>query len=282
MAQAAANQISYIRDKQPIINSSTGVEPRMDNSDVAIEFRDVTFSYPGRPNHPVLRRLNLKIHKGQSVGLVGPSGCGKTTIIALLERFYDISSGEILVFGQPLSLLDIHAYRAQVGLVSQETILYQGSIRENILLGIDDDVVDEERLVKACQAANIHDFITSLPDVYNTECGTRGLALSGGQRQRIATARALIRNPRLLLLDEATSALDTESEKIVQEALEQAARGRTTIAVAHRLSTVRHADQLFVLDAGQVVEQGTHAELIKRKGRYYEMCQAQSLDREVA
>jgi ATP-binding cassette subfamily B (MDR/TAP) protein 1 len=245
----------------------------------AIEFKNVTFSYPSRPNHRVLKNLNLRIHKGQSIGLVGPSGCGKTTIVALLERFYDISSGEILIYGQPLSSLDVKSYRARTGLVSQETTLYQGSIRENVTLGVPDEISDEE-VVKACKDANIHDFIMSLPDGYATDCGSRGQAFSGGQRQRLATARALLRNPDMLLLDEATSALDTESERIVQQALENAARGRTTIAVAHRLSTVQDADQLFVLDGGRIVERGTHGELLKRKGRYYEMCQAQSLDRE--
>ncbi|KAI9795552.1 MAG: multidrug-resistance transporter mdr5 [Piccolia ochrophora] len=280
-AHASANQILHLRSEVPPINSSTGAELMINDSDVAIEFKNVTFAYSSRPNHPVLRNLNMKIYKGQNVGLVGPSGCGKTTVIALLERFYDVTSGEILISGQALPSLDIQAYRAHTGLVSQETMLYQGSIRENILLGMNEDV-PEERLVKACRDANIHDFITSLPEGYETESGSRGLALSGGQRQRLAVARALLRDPRLLLLDEATSALDTESERVVQTALETAAKGRTTIAVAHRLSTVREADQLFVLDAGRVAEHGTHAELIARRGRYWEMCQAQSLDREAA
>jgi ATP-binding cassette, subfamily B (MDR/TAP), member 1 len=185
-----------------------------------------------------------------------------------------------LIYGQPLSSLDVASYRVSTGLVSQETTLYQGSIRENVTLGMSHDVSDEA-VIKACQDANIHDFIMSLPDGYATDCGSRGQAFSGGQRQRLATARALLRDPPLLLLDEATSALDTESERIVQAALENAAKGRTTIAVAHRLSTVQDADQLFVLDGGRIVERGTHGELLKQRGRYYEMCQAQSLDREV-
>jgi ATP-binding cassette, subfamily B (MDR/TAP), member 1 len=168
-----------------------------------------------------------------------------------------------------------------VGLVSQDTTLYQGSIRENILLGAaTDDQVSEERLVSACKSANIHDFIISLPEGYNTDAGSRGLALSGGQRQRIAIARALVRDPQILLLDEATSALDTQSEEVVQRALETAGKGRTVVAVAHRLSTVRGADCIFVLDAGRVVEAGTHTELVKRRGWYWDMVQAQSLDRE--
>ena len=239
----------------------------------------MSFCYPTRPDHPVLRKVNLKIRRGQNVALVGPSGCGKTTIVALLERFYDITSGEILIYGKPLSSLDINAYRLRAGLVSQETTLYQGSIRENVSLGIHRPVTDDE-IIQACKDANIHDFIMSLPEGYDTESGSRGLTFSGGQRQRLATARALLRNPDFLFLDEATSALDTESERIVQAALEKAKQGRTTIAVAHRLSTVQDCDAIFVLEAGRIVESGTHQELLRRRGRYFEMCQAQSLDRE--
>lgn len=284
-AHSAANRIFHLRNEKPPINSSTGTQPTSNDSETAIEFKDVRFSYPTRPDTTVLRGLNLSIQRGQSIGIVGASGCGKTTVIALLERFYDLTSGQILIHGQPLSSLDIHAYRSLVGLVSQETILYQGSIRENILLGIlpssdNNRTPSEDRLILACKDANIHDFISSLPEGYDTDAGSRGLALSGGQRQRIAIARALIRDPKILLLDEATSALDTQSEKVVQEALETATKGRTTIAVAHRLSTVRGANQIFVLDKGRVVEQGAHAELIRRRGRYWDMVQAQSLDRE--
>jgi ATP-binding cassette, subfamily B (MDR/TAP), member 1 len=279
-AHAAANQILYLREQESPINSSTGIQIPADATEIAIEFRDVRFVYPTRPDIPVLRGLNFKIRRGQTIGIVGASGSGKTTIITLLERFYDITSGEILIHGQPLSSLDVQAYRSTVGLVSQDTTLYQGSIRENILLGIADEDVSEELLVQACKDANIHTFITSLPEGYSTDAGSRGLALSGGQRQRIAIARALVRDPTILLLDEATSALDTQSEAFVQKALETAARGRTTVAVAHRLSTVRGADCIFVLDAGKVVEAGTHSELIKKRGRYWDMVLAQSLDRE--
>lgn len=280
-AHAAANQILHLRTQKPPINSSTGIQISSNDTGIAIEFQNVRFSYPNRPEHPVLRNLNLKIHHGQTIGIVGASGCGKTTIITLLERFYDINSGQILIHGQPLSSLDVKSYRATAGLVSQDTMLYQGSIRENILLGMPDDgAVSEETLVEACRSANIHTFIASLPEGYDTDAGSRGLALSGGQRQRIAIARALVRNPTILLLDEATSALDSQSEKVVQRALETAAKGRTTVAVAHRLSTVRGADCIFVLDNGRVVESGTHGDLVKRRGRYWEMVLAQSLDRE--
>ncbi|KAK2746070.1 multidrug-resistance transporter mdr5 [Myotisia sp. PD_48] len=279
-AHAAANHIFHLRSQVAPINGSTGEPPASgEDSDIAVEFKNVTFHYPTRPNHPVLRKINLKIRRGQNIGLVGPSGCGKTTIIALLERFYDISSGEILINGKPLTAIDINQYRETASLVSQETTLYQGTIRENITLGVDREVPDEE-IFQACKNANIHDFIISLPDGYSTEAGSRGLTFSGGQRQRLATARALLRNPDFLFLDEATSALDTESERIVQAALETAKKGRTTIAVAHRLSTVQDCDAIFVLEAGKIVERGTHNELLRKRGRYFEMCKAQSLDRE--
>ncbi|KAM5476044.1 multidrug-resistance transporter mdr5 [Microsporum audouinii] len=279
-AHAAANQILHLRNQVAPINGSTGEQPASgDDTDVAVEFRDVSFSYPTRPDQPVLRKINLKIRRGQNIGLVGPSGCGKTTMIALLERFYDVTSGDILINGKPLTNIDVTEYRETASLVSQETTLYQGTIRENILLGVTRDVPDEE-IHQACKNANIHDFIISLPEGYNTEAGSRGLSFSGGQRQRLATARALLRNPDFLFLDEATSALDTESERVVQAALEHAKRGRTTIAVAHRLSTVQDCDAIFVLEAGKIVEQGTHQDLLKMKGRYFDMCKAQSLDRE--
>jgi len=281
-AHSAANHIIHLRRSQPPINTSTGLK-EIPEADIAIEFKDVRFSYPTRPGVPVLRDLNLKISTGESIGIVGASGCGKTTVISLLERFYDTDSGDVLIHGVPLRDLDVHAHRARIGMVSQDTTLYQGSIRDNVLLGLDDADIPEERIIKACKDANIHEFILSLPDGYDTDAGTRGLALSGGQRQRIAIARALIRDPEILLFDEATSALDTANELVVQRAIEVAAKGpgRTTIAVAHRLSTIKRCDRIFVLHAGRVVEVGSHEELIARRGRYYEMVLTQSLDQEV-
>ena len=246
----------------------------------AIEFRDVSFRYRTRSQSPVLNRLNLQVRQGQNVAIVGSSGSGKSTIIALLERFYDPSSGSILINGMDLSALDVEQYRATLSLVSQETFLYQGSIQENIELGIKDRQISKEQLVQACRDANIHDFITSLPDGYNTKCGNKGLSLSGGQRQRIAIARALIRNPSILLLDEATSALDSDSERLVQEALRKTAKGRTTITVAHRLSTIKDADWIFVINRGSIVEEGVHGELLKKHGVYWQMCQSQSLSQD--
>ncbi|KAJ9160641.1 ABC transporter protein AtrC [Coniochaeta hoffmannii] len=288
-AHSAANHILDLRASQPPINTSTGTKASAATEEsAAFEFRNVTFAYPSRPNHPALNVLSLKIGKGQSVGIVGASGCGKSTMIGLLERFYDISSGQLLIEGTELRDLDVHHYRSRVGLVSQETMLFQGSISENVLLGLpDNETLDpdaQERVERACRSANMHEFISSLPEGYATEVGNRGVALSGGQRQRLAIARALIREPTLLLFDEATSALDTANEALVQAAIEAFTKenpGRTTVSVAHRLSTVQRCDRIFVLDKGRVVEEGTHAELIQKRGQYYEMVLGQSLDREV-
>jgi ATP-binding cassette, subfamily B (MDR/TAP), member 1 len=221
---------------------------------------------------------SVQIEPGSYAACVGPSGCGKSTLIALLERFYDPTSGRISLNGEDISKLSPRRYRDYMSLVQQEPTLYQGSVRENISLGLQQDPSEKE-VLEACRKANALDFVQSLPEGLATPCGSKGLQFSGGQRQRIAIARALIRNPRLLLLDEATSALDTQSERIVQKTLDEAASSRTTIAVAHRLSTIRHADVIFVFAGGKVAEMGTHEELQRRRGRYFEMCLAQSLDR---
>jgi ATP-binding cassette subfamily B (MDR/TAP) protein 1 len=218
-----------------------------------VELRDVHFRYATRKHVPVLRGLNLRVKPGQYAALVGISGSGKSTIVSLIERFYDVLSGQVRVDGKDISTLNIRSYRQHMALVSQEPTLYQGSIRENVLLGANADATQED-IEGACRQANIHDFIVSLPQGYETDCGANGVQLSGGQKQRIAIARALVRNPKILLLDEATSALDSSSEKVVQEALDRAAQGRTTIAVAHRLSTIQKADIIYVLDQGVVYE----------------------------
>lgn len=199
-------------------------------------------------------------------------------MISLLERFYDPTIGRIKFDNDDLKALTPRHYRRQIALVQQEPILYQGTVRENITMGLDGPATHSQ-IEKACRDANIFDFVSSLPEGFATLCGARGTQLSGGQRQRIAIARALIREPRLLLLDEATSALDTESERVVQAALEKASSGRTTIAVAHRLSTIKEADMIMVFDKGRIVERGRHGELVSRKGMYYQMCLGQGLDR---
>ncbi|KAH7350675.1 ABC transporter-like protein [Rhexocercosporidium sp. MPI-PUGE-AT-0058] len=244
-----------------------------------LEFRNVHFHYPARDGEKVLKGVNFTVKPGQYVALVGVSGCGKSTILALLERFYDPVHGDIYIDDRRISTLNLVQYRQRLALVSQEPTLYQGSIRENILLGTDQDDVNDEAISQACKDADIYDFVMSLPDGLDTSVGTKGILLSGGQKQRLAIARALIRNPTVLLLDEATSALDSESEKTVQSALEKAMRGRTTIAVAHRLSTIQKADVIIVLDQGRVAEMGTHSELLQKRGLYSEMVKIQSLER---
>jgi ATP-binding cassette subfamily B (MDR/TAP) protein 1 len=278
-AQEAARHLKELFDRQPAIDAWSVDGAKVEEIEGTIEFRDVHFRYPTRPEQPVLRGLNLTVKPGQYVALVGASGCGKSTTIALLERFYDPLVGGIYVDGKEISSLNLIEYRSYLALVSQEPTLYQGTIRENILLGADREGVPESAIEFACKEANIYDFIMSLPDGFNTVVGSKGSMLSGGQKQRVAIARALLRDPKILLLDEATSALDSESEHMVQAALDVAAKGRTTIAVAHRLSTIQKADVIYVFDQGKIVESGTHAELMKMGGRYSELVNLQSLGR---
>ncbi|PSN71259.1 P-loop containing nucleoside triphosphate hydrolase protein [Corynespora cassiicola Philippines] len=278
MAQAtgAANRILSMR---PPKDEKTSYEPlRSPTGGVSVDFQHVYFSYKNR-EVPVLSNLNISVAPGQFAALVGASGCGKSTTISLLERFYDADSGAVLYNGQDITAVDPAPYRQQISLVSQEPTLYEGTIRENIALSVDSATDDE--IEHACSDAQIHEFIISLPEGYNTRLGTKGMSLSGGQKQRLSLARALLRKPRLLLLDEATSSLDSESEKLVQAAIERAANegGRTVIAVAHRLATIQKADIIFVLGSGKVLESGDHQTLLRRKGIYYQMCQAQALDR---
>nr|POE78492.1 leptomycin b resistance protein pmd1 [Quercus suber] len=280
-AKHAAIELKTLTDRKPVVDSWSTEGEVLAHMEGSVEFRDVHFRYPTRPEQPVLRGLNLTVQPGQYVALVGASGCGKSTTIAMLERFYDPLVGGVYVDGKEISSLNINDYRNHLALVSQEPTLYQGTIRENILLGADkqDADVPEEAIIQACKDANIYDFILSLPEAFGTVVGSKGSMLSGGQKQRIAIARALLRNPTILLLDEATSALDSESEKVVQAALDKAAKGRTTIAVAHRLSTIQKADVIYVFDGGRIVERGTHNELLTQRGRYFELVNLQSLGR---
>ncbi|KAI5867037.1 P-loop containing nucleoside triphosphate hydrolase protein [Durotheca rogersii] len=277
-AAAAANRILSIRESREKGRRQDGAAPdRIPDTEggVRIELRDVHFRYPTR-DVPIFRGLSLTIEKGQFAALVGASGCGKTSIVSLLERFYDVQRGQILANGRDIATLDVRDYRRHLSLVAQEPNLFSGTLRENILLGA---AVSDDALHAACRDASIHDFVASLPDGYDTEVGSRGVSLSGGQKQRVAIARALVRRPDVLLLDEATSSLDSESERLVQRAFERAARGRTMVVVAHRLATVQNADVIFVLGEGRVLEKGSHAELLRRKGVYWNMCQSQALDR---
>ncbi|GAM85326.1 hypothetical protein ANO11243_033310 [Dothideomycetidae sp. 11243] len=277
-AKHAAASMKALFDRRPAIDTWSKEGTAVETLEGHIEFRDVHFRYPTRPETAVLRGLDLQIKPGQYIALVGASGCGKSTTISLLERFYNPLSGEILIDGQELSSINLIEYRSRIALVSQEPTLYQGTIRENILLGApDESKISEAQIEQACRDANIYDFVTSLPDGFATMVGSKGSMLSGGQKQRIAIARALLNDPRILLLDEATSALDSESEKVVQQALDAAAKGRTTVAVAHRLSTIQRADVIYVIDQGRVAERGTHAELMRKKGRYCELVNLQNL-----
>jgi ATP-binding cassette subfamily B (MDR/TAP) protein 1 len=277
-AVEASRELKTLFDRQPIVDTWAEDGDKLEEVDGNIEFRDVHFRYPTRPEQPVLRGLNLSVSPGQYIALVGASGCGKSTTIALLERFYDPLAGGIFIDGKEISSLNVNHYRSFIALVSQEPTLYQGTIRDNILLGAPHEVTDDQ-IKFACQEANIYDFILSMPDGFNTVVGSKGALLSGGQKQRIAIARALVRDPKILLLDEATSALDSESEHVVQAALDKAAKGRTTIAVAHRLSTIQKADIIYVFDQGRIVEQGAHADLMKKNGRYAELVNLQSLEK---
>ncbi len=231
-----------------------------------VEFDAVRFTYPSRPQHPVLDGLTLAIDPGQTVALVGPSGAGKTTIFQLLQRFYDIDAGRLTVDGIELRALRLADLRARIAVVPQEPVIFSGTVLENIRYGRA-DASDDEALA-AARAAFVDEFVRKLPDGYATFVGERGLRLSGGQRQRVAIARAMLKNAPLLLLDEATSALDAESERAVQAALQVAMQGRTTIVIAHRLATVQRVDRIFVLDHGRIVDAGTHAQLSGRGGLY--------------
>ncbi|OAP63660.1 hypothetical protein AYL99_02887 [Fonsecaea erecta] len=277
-ARSAANYILWLRTLQPTIRETDTNKDSGPEGDGPVDLEDVEFRYRQRETSRVIRGISMSIKPGQFAAFVGASGCGKSTLVALLERFYDPTSGRICFSHKDIAAMSPRLYRGHMSLVQQEPTLYQGSVKENVSLGLDFEP-SEEQIREACRKANALDFVISLPEGFDTPCGSRGTQLSGGQRQRIAIARALIRNPKLLLLDEATSALDTLSERLVQAALDEAAMARTTIAVAHRLSTIREADVIFVIAHGKIAEMGTHTELQQLKGRYYEMCLAQSLDR---
>ncbi|CAI4228037.1 unnamed protein product [Auanema sp. JU1783] len=279
-ATFAAGLIFKMLDEEPSIDgmTSNGDKPKLSGR---IEFEDVYFRYPERPEVPILQGLNIQVNPGETLALVGPSGCGKSTVVSLLERFYDPLDGSVRVDENDLRGMNPTHLRSHIAIVSQEPILFDTSIRDNIVYGLHDGEWTEDDVIDACKKANIYSFISELPDGFETRVGDKGTQLSGGQKQRIAIARALIRNPKILLLDEATSALDTESEKLVQDALDAASQGRTCIVVAHRLSTVVNANCIMVVTGGKVIEKGTHNELMALRGAYWNLTQKQSVNRGV-
>lgn len=268
-ARSAAGKIFFVINRSSQIDSSSalGLVPARMNGN--IQFEKVSFNYPARPDVNILKSVSFEIPHGRSVALVGSSGCGKSTIIQLIQRFYDLKGGHILIDGEDITTLNVKWLRENIGIVSQEPVLFDTTIKENILLAKPD--ASDQEIWQACIEANASNFITNLPLQLNTLVGEGGAQLSGGQKQRIAIARALIRKPKVLLLDEATSALDNESEKIVQQALDSVQTGRTTVIVAHRLSTIRNADHIIAFEQGEVKEQGTHDELMSLQNVYYNL-----------
>ncbi|XP_052792183.1 ATP-dependent translocase ABCB1-like isoform X2 [Mya arenaria] len=275
-AEASAKEIFRLLDKRPEIDSESTEGQELTQYNSNIQFTNVTFRYPTRPDTQVLQGLNLDVGQGQTVALVGSSGCGKSTTVQLTERFYEPEGGSVCLDGHNLTDLNLQWLRSQIGIVSQEPTLFDRTIAQNIAYGDNNRDIPMDEIIAAARKANIHDFIASLPDGYDTNVGEKGAQLSGGQKQRVAIARALVRNPKILLLDEATSALDTESEKIVQEALDRAREGRTCITIAHRLSTIQNADKICVIRHGVVTEQGRHNELMQKQGFYHKLNMAQA------
>ena len=274
---AAAKRIFEVIDAEDTIVEKENAE-KITTFNEKIEYRNVSFSYQPEDETQnrvyVLKDINLTIPRGKTIAIVGPSGAGKTTLVDLLPRFYDCMGGEILIDGKPIKDLNINSLRSITGIVSQNCILFNDSVLHNIAFGQDD--IDEAKVVEAAKVANADEFIAKLPEAYHTAIGDRGMTLSGGQRQRLSIARAVLKNPPILILDEATSALDTESEHLVQEALTRVMKGRTSIIIAHRLSTIQHADEIIVLDKGQIVERGNHQSLVQLGGLYKKLIDMQS------
>jgi ABC-type multidrug transport system fused ATPase/permease subunit len=276
----ASGRIFYLLERVPAIPKALEKDQpppkKPESMEGLVEFENVNFSYPSRADVPVLKNYTLKVPPNTTAALVGSSGAGKSTVVALLQRFYEVNTGSVKVDGIDIRDLDIKWLRQQIGYVQQEPQLMGLSVRENVMYGVDREVSQQE-LEQVCIDANAHDFISAWPDGYETMVGERGVKLSGGQKQRIAIARALLTNCRILLLDEATSALDAESEHLVQEAIEKVVVGRTVIIIAHRLSTIRRASQIVVMDNHEIVDVGDHETLMKNCDKYKDLIKRQSM-----
>lgn len=268
-AMAGIERVFEVLDREPEIRSKEGARPLAHRLRGDVRFEHVYFQYDGSANKPVLKDMCFQARPGRIVALVGPSGAGKSTVVNLLARFYDVTDGRILIDGMDLRDISLEDYRRQMGLVLQDNFLFHGTLRENIAYARPE--ASEEEILEAARAAHCLEFINEFPKGLETQVGERGMQVSGGQRQRIAIARAILADPALLILDEATSSLDSHAESQIQEALDRLMRGRTTFVIAHRLSTVTNADTIMVLDDGRIVEHGSHEELLKKRGRYFEM-----------
>jgi len=270
---ASEERINKILEAEnPIVNKADAT--KIDHFSNGIEFNNVSFSYKKGDDGYVLKNINLSIPKGKTIALVGQSGSGKTTLADMIPRFYDTDLGEIKIDGISLKDIDIESLRKQIGVVTQESVLFNDTIENNIAFGLDS--VDKSKVIEAAKVANAHEFILQQPDGYQTNIGDRGGKLSGGQRQRISIARAILKNPPILILDEATSALDTESERLVQDALNNLMKNRTSIVIAHRLSTIVNADEIFVINKGELAEKGSHKELLEKNGIYKKLFDMQN------
>lgn len=276
LTQAIASMdrvFEFMDEKYDIKDSADAIELKKVHGDIS--FRNVSFSYE-EDGEAVLKRLNIEVKKGETIALVGMSGGGKSSFVSLIPRFFDVTEGEILLDGKDIRSFKVRSLRDKIGMVAQDNILFSESVKSNILLGRPG--ASDEEVIQAAKAANAHDFIMSLPEGYDTKVGERGVKLSGGQKQRVAIARVFLKNPPILILDEATSALDLESEHLIQEAIEKLAKDRTTFVVAHRLSTITHADRIVLIEHGEIVEDGSHEELMAKQGGYHRLFQVQQLE----
>ena len=267
---ASLERLNFILENKGENDPQTGQKASLDKE---LIFKNVNFSYG---DEKVLKNINLNIKAGQTIALVGPSGGGKSTLVDLIPRFYELQEGEILLDGVNIKDIKLSSLRSAIGIVTQESILFNDTVAGNIKMG--DFYSSGDQIIDAAKVSNAHKFIMDLPDNYNTNIGEKGMNLSGGQRQRLSIARAVLKNPPILILDEATSALDTESEKLVQDALENVMKDRTSIVIAHRLSTIQNADRIIVIDKGEIVEEGTHSSLMQERGLYYKLVELQMFD----